>query len=285
MIWSTWRQHRPEALAGAAVLAATVAVVIVAADENAISNPLPLQTTVALTLAVLPALVGVFVGAALLTRDLEVGTHRLVWTQGTPRSRWLATKLALVFGAVLPAGALVGVLTAAVVTSTSEPVDPWAWFDQSGPAFAAYVAFALALGVALGAVVGRTYPAMALTLVVYVTVRVPVEVFLRPRYMTPLRMRLESLTTLHAPPGRYLPMWLDMVYQTRSGRTLTFQQAVQAMGPGQNDNLAAHGLVGWVYYQPGDRFWGFQGIEATIFLALAALLVGLTFYWVNRRIA
>jgi hypothetical protein len=57
-------------------------------------------------------LVGVFVGAALLTRDLEVGTHRLVWTQGTPRSRWLATKLALVFGAVLPAGALVGVLTA-----------------------------------------------------------------------------------------------------------------------------------------------------------------------------
>jgi hypothetical protein len=285
MIWSTWRQHRPEALAGAAVLAATVALVLVAADENAISNPLPLQATVALTLAVLPALVGVFVGAALLTRDLEVGTHRLVWTQGTPRSRWLATKLALVFGAVLPAGALVGVLTAAVVTSTSEPVDPWAWFDQSGPAFAAYVAFALAVGVALGAVVGRTYPAMALTLVVYVTVRVPVEVFLRPRYMTPLRMRLESLTTLHAPPGRYLPMWLDMVYQTRSGRTLTFQQALQAMGAGQNDNLAAHGLVGWAYYQPGDRFWAFQGIEATIFLALAALLVGLTFYWVNRRIA
>lgn len=49
--------------------------------------------------------------------------------------------------------------------------------------------------------------------------------------------------------------------------------------------LAPHGVVGWVEYQPGSRFWTFQGIEAAIFVALAALLVGLTVYWVTRRVS
>jgi hypothetical protein len=38
-----------------------------------------------------------------------------------------------------------------------------------------------------------------------------------------------------------------------------------------------------VYYQPGERFWTFEGVEAALFLALAALLVGFTVYWVTRR--
>ena len=36
---------------------------------------------VARYLVVLPALVGLFVGAPLLARELEHGTHRLAWTQ------------------------------------------------------------------------------------------------------------------------------------------------------------------------------------------------------------
>jgi hypothetical protein len=49
---------------------------------------------------------------------------------------------------------------------------------------------------------------------------------------------------------------------------------------------SAASLVGSsILYQPGDRFWTFQGIEAGIFLALAALLVGLTVYWVTHRLS
>ncbi len=36
-------------------------------------------------------------------------------------------------------------------------------------------------------------------------------------------------------------------------------------------------------YQPGDRYWTFQGIEFAIFLALTAILVGLAFWCVQRR--
>jgi hypothetical protein len=40
-----------------------------------------------------------------------------------------------------------------------------------------------------------------------------------------------------------------------------------------------------VTYQPASRFWAFQGIETAIFLALAALLAALCFWWVRHRLA
>jgi hypothetical protein len=37
-------------------------------------------------------------------------------------------------------------------------------------------------------------------------------------------------------------------------------------------------------YQPGSRYWLFQGIELTIFLLLSAALITLAMWWVRRRI-
>ena len=54
---------------------------------------------------VLPALIGIFWGAPLIARELEAGTHRLVWNQSVTRTRWLAVKLGLVgLAAVAVAG-------------------------------------------------------------------------------------------------------------------------------------------------------------------------------------
>jgi len=39
-----------------------------------------------------------------------------------------------------------------------------------------------------------------------------------------------------------------------------------------------------VLYQPADRFWTFQGIEAGIFVALALALLVLTLWWMRKRI-
>jgi hypothetical protein len=39
-----------------------------------------------------------------------------------------------------------------------------------------------------------------------------------------------------------------------------------------------------VTYQPAGRYWTFQWIETTIFLALALLLAGFSFWWVRRRL-
>ena len=42
-----------------------------------------------------PALIGIFWGAPLISRELETGTFRLAWTQSVSRTRWLAVKLGL----------------------------------------------------------------------------------------------------------------------------------------------------------------------------------------------
>src|SRR5579859_6652911 len=43
---------------------------------------------------ILPILLGVLVGAPLVARELEQGTHRLLWLQSITRVRWLAVTLA-----------------------------------------------------------------------------------------------------------------------------------------------------------------------------------------------
>ena len=45
--------------------------------------------------------------------------------------------------------------------------------------------------------------------------------------------------------------------------------------------LAKHGYAQYVSYQPADRYWPFQFIEAGIFVALAAVLIA--FAVINRR--
>jgi hypothetical protein len=47
--------------------------------------------------------------------------------------------------------------------------------------------------------------------------------------------------------------------------------------------IARHGYRSFTTYQPGYRFWSFQFIETGIFVALAAVLVGVTFLVVRRR--
>ena len=46
-----------------------------------------------LVLQAVPALIGAFVGAPVLARELESGTSRFAWTQGFGRWRWTLAKL------------------------------------------------------------------------------------------------------------------------------------------------------------------------------------------------
>ena len=59
---------------------------------------------------VFPALVGLFVGAPLLARELQHGTHRLAWTQSVTRRRWLLSKTLLLSLATALGAALLSAL-------------------------------------------------------------------------------------------------------------------------------------------------------------------------------
>ena len=114
---------------------------------------------------------------------------------------------------------------------------------------AAYMLFALALGICMGAVWRKTIPAMATTIVGYAAVRVPVHTF-RRHLLSPSVKR----STSGLGPGDWI------LGQSPTGGPTS--------GPPTKGPPAA------IYrYIPAGRFWTLQSIEAVIFLVVAAALV------------
>jgi hypothetical protein len=224
VIWLALRQQRNQLLAAAALVVA-VGVVLLATGphilhlydttvagcaahgdcQSAINN-FKQKTNWAVVpedlVMVVPALLGIFWGAPLVARELETGTFRLAWTQSVTRSRWLWVRLAVVtVSAMVVAGAIT-----AMVAWWSSPIDrlretPFGYFDRHGVVPVAYAAFAVVLGVALGAVIRRTLPAMAAVLGVFVAARLFVSSWVRPRLWPPLQVTTTYLgPTPNAPP-------------------------------------------------------------------------------------
>jgi hypothetical protein len=216
MIWLTWRQFRAPAAITAAALAALAAILAVTgpglADEY--SSGIAACTSqggdcsnfvdqffrdhrdafeaVTSVMLVLPALIGLFWGAPLIARELESGTHRLVWNQSVTRTRWLAIKLGLLGLATITAAGL-GSLA---IDWWSDPLDKAAagefprmeplLFGTRGVVPIAYAAFAFALGVTVGMLVRRTLAAMAITLAVFVAVQVAMPQLVRAHLIAPV---------------------------------------------------------------------------------------------------
>jgi len=293
--WVTWRQHRLEgtwALAIGSVLAVAIAFVayeLHVAACAAISNDYCFSDDVGGRLAqglaqlnlyqyglvVLPALAGAFIGSPLVAREIESGTHRLAWMQGVTRLRWLAVKMVLVFVPILMIAAVAGILETILINQLGSMPNHWAVFDQHAPMTVASTLFALSLGVAVGAVMGRSIPAMAVTLVTFVIVRIGLAELGRPNYIAPLSFTTHDLSRFSSPPPGLPDAWWvdDASFYDSSGHLLSsgFKYSSQAAFAVQ-------------HYQPGDRFWQFQTIESAILTALAVALVGFAIYWVTRRV-
>src|SRR5207247_399934 len=102
-----------------------------------------LQNALDLTARLAPALIGIFWGAPLLTRELETGTYRVAWTQSVTRSRWLLTKLGLVgLATVTVAGLLMLTITWWYRALDSVGTNQYSVFDSRDIAPIGYAAFA-----------------------------------------------------------------------------------------------------------------------------------------------
>jgi ABC-type transport system involved in multi-copper enzyme maturation permease subunit len=208
MIWLTWRQLRMQALAAVLLTAAVIVVAALtgpnladAVTGNSSSYDLLTSTDRTLfsagivVLAVLPALLGAFWGGPMVARELEAGTHHLVWTQSVTRRRWVATKLGLT---TTTAALVVGAMSLAItwwsssidgaVSNTSgalpgrlTPVS----FAMRGLTPIGYAVFAVVLGALVGAIFRRTTTAMAVTLALYIAIQIAVPIWVRPNLIPP----------------------------------------------------------------------------------------------------
>ncbi len=332
MTWLTWRQHRIEILI-MGILLLMFAIILLGTglhssiDEHALSTCIKNRQAdcsaaqrslsididqiaenpfFTISLLVLPLLTGMFIGAYAIARELEQGTYRMIWTQGLPWNRWLWRKIGLLICPILCAfGILFALLSWWVSASNALQ---WGGsfrfenrFDIWGGVIVAYALFALMLGIFAGTALRRTVPAMAVTLVVFIAVRILVTNLLRPSYLPPIVLTTSLLystnpATVVSPQQPPMDSWiLSNTPIDRQGRPVPIEEFLncqQLLGLDATDPEVArynqcinkHGLQNRYVYQPGDRFWLFQAIESALFLLLAALLFALTFWWTKHRI-
>jgi hypothetical protein len=294
MIWVSWRQHRSQAIACLALLAALAVYAIIEstsmrtafshdglaaclarsqgtscpAGVMALMNEFGSAVNIAFwsVALIVPGLIGVLVGGSLIARELEYGTWRLAWSQTVPRTRWLAVKLALVTGGLIVLGAAM----TAVITWYRAPMDRLVGhldehvYDFEGLVLTAYILCAFGFAVLAGLLIRRSIPAMIAAFIPWLAIRLVVEFVFRPHFLAPLTVVRNACIR---PPG--------------CGYGIGFvPQATGHIGDlvlGINFNR--------VTYQPADRFWPFQFIEAGIFVALTAAALGATIWLLHRRAA
>ncbi|GAB3264388.1 ABC transporter permease [Kineosporia babensis] len=231
MIWLSYRQTRLQLSIGLVTLAVVAAGLALTGPHLAelaktekflqqasdgVANSFLYVATILLTYG-LPALIGGFWGAPLVAREIESGTHRLAWTQGVSRTRWLAFRLGIGATAVL---AVSGLLTLAI-TWWAGPMDKampiegptgvFSFYRMSpflfgvrGVAPIGWALFAFALGVVVGMLARRTLVALGVTMALLVVLQVCVPMFVRAHLAAPVDavvpITLENLRGLEGRP-------------------------------------------------------------------------------------
>lgn len=229
-------------------------------------------------LLILPVLVGLFVGAPLLAREVEQGTYRLAWTQGVTKQRWLAAKSSLFIGATLGAFLLLELLVTWWNNPLVAAVGPFFDFDVTGMVLPIYALFALVLGIAASVVVRHSVGAMAITLALFVGLRVSIEQ-LRVHFFPLLSAQLPADGQL----GAFRRDWIvSMFLVDRQGHLVNFNPCAHSA---QISCLQDAGLRVWITYHPASQFWQFQGIESAIYLLLIGAICLLTFWWLRHRVS
>jgi ABC-type transport system involved in multi-copper enzyme maturation permease subunit len=334
MMWLTWRQFRGQLLTAVAILVALTAYLLylgqamrgsyntdilgcvpadgcnlTAVKDRFLREYGSFVTMTGVLLNVVPAIIGIFWGAPLITRELEANTQRLVWNQSVTRRRWLGVKLAII------------ALASAAVTGAFSILLTWAAsrYDQvQGNRFFAlsfasrnvvplgYAVFAFVLGTTLGLLIRRTLPAMAATLIIIAVVQVLVSAVARPHLQTPVTEKVAfsagAINEHNANPmiPRDEPLQVDSYtipgammltsssyLLNASGEKVYASQVQNCLNPQDNsdstlDCIAQRNLHFEVSYQPANRYWPFQWRELAGYLALTLLLSGFVLWRIRH---
>lgn len=243
----------------------------------------------------LPAVVGAFVGGPLFSREFERGTHRLMWTQGTTRLRWAASKLIGLLAVGVAAATMVALFGGLAERVIGSGPDRYTNFRLEGPAFVSYVVFAIAIAAFAGTLSRRILGGMLLGLLVFGAVQFFVQYAVRPNYQAPAVASManaeDAARGLQVPEGSW---FLGTDHVNAAGEVVDptrVRRLIDTYRPGPDPlratnmltYLAENGAYQRVRYQPPDRYWRFQWTEAALFLTLAAVTSIGTLQLIRRR--
>ncbi len=329
MIWLVWRRSRVlfvltiVALAGLGLWMVLLGHALVAATTShacttptgrcpvyagafALSNQ---ALALNLLLLAVPCLLGVVFGAPLVAGELERNTNRLVWTQGTSRTRWLIVKWLIV-----------GLVLAVVVAILSLVTQWWTghvheriflnfgegagngrlqplYFPVTGVAFCANTIFAFALGAALGAVIRKVSWAIVGTIVIYAAVSILMVVVVRPSLAPQLFVPFPGMVSngqivnegVMQIPADAWNLGSGFRYEANVTGNVSADAVAQAcenrhptLYEPYLDCLQSHKVRMGEFYQAGDHYWPLQWRESGLLVVASGLLFGVTLWSVRR---
>jgi len=253
-------------------------------------------------MALLPYAVGLFLGVPLVGRELEARTAATAWGLAGSRSRWLFGRLVPVLLLTLGLGTLTAV-TAAVLDTTRTGDGLWSNLYQDAELFGApVVAHAVAglgIGLLVGAVMGRTLPALIVGAVVAIVV-FNVGQQWHESFLPESAYGIQGpVTTIGVQPktgpppsgadladaaARVMDPDLDYRFQTADGQLLTREAAIATVPAGTTDVgvwLVTHDTP--MFEGPSAALTSAWQLRETIgFGLLGGLLILLTFPVVER---
>jgi hypothetical protein len=321
MMWLVWRQHRKQAMFLLVGLAA-LALVLVPTGRQAhdaaaayarcldglgtaalmetqrtdvcqtlgerFANTHTSWAFASILLLFLPLLVGLFWGAPLVAREVEQGTHRLVWTQSVSRTRWMFAKLGLTGAVIL----VVAIAYTLLLSWWMEPLNgtivsrmSYLSFDQQGVAPIGYTLFAVAAGVFAGTLTRKVLPAMAITLVAFLAARVVVTLLVRPNIMEPVARTVPVAGDTPREPNPALGDWILSADIYNADGTLRQAGATAFCSGEPGAPCSTDTSYNQWTLQPGDRYWLFQWVEVSLFVLVAAVLLTAAAMRVRRHIS
>ena len=238
------------------------------------------EGVVQLALLLSPIVIGMFVGAPLLSREFERRTQLLAWAQSVSPGRWLAARLGSTAAVVLAAFAVAAGLSEwfwrqYVVESGA---DAYALqgktYDTVGVVLVGYALFALALGVVVGLLLRSTL-ASALVTGVLTAASMVVMYLVRPHLYPPVS---QVQVGQNAYDGFLAPAnaWL-----VDSGVVLPGGARVSAAAD-CTSTTCQNSQTFYGVYQPASHFWPLQLIESGVLFVLAAALMAFAFARVRR---
>lgn len=284
--------------------------------SRAINGKSDLLSSLVVALYAFPIIVGVFVGAPVISRELESGTCRFTWTQGVGRTRSLIVTLAVFAGVVAllsgGLGALLGWFAHPFEVVGVQSRWQASLFDTTWLVLPGWSLVGLALGALLGAVIARVVATMAISAIV-LTGLLAVAFAELVDHLLSLGVAVShpgreaggflAAGTLNQPAqvGQGVPSgsWLVQGWLTGPhGRRLTpaattrvFERLALAFRSAQS-GVPAHSPVNWLSlhgylyqlaYQPPGRYWVFQLIATAGLVVAAALLAAGAVLLVRRR--
>jgi hypothetical protein len=264
-------------------------------------------------LLLLPAALGIILGAPVIAREIEQRSNRFAWTQDVTRARWTVAKL------LLPAVAI-----AAAIGATAPLLDWWnrvaditgeslmdpKFFGVSGIVPAGFALLAFFVAAFIGAIIRRPGWTVATSVPVVTAMGWAMYYKLRPNLLSPVvatfrtadQYSFETYPSTGARPsvfgwffnsgyvpiGRTTPApgqnwntgWNEMLNCESSNNVLTtYKNNTDAADIHCQAVTHLHFVL---LYQPFSHFWQLQLVETGVYVVAAAVLFGLCMLGMRR---